>query len=88
MRKKIILFFTLVLLLAILSFNFISIKGKEYTIRLKNFDFSNTDINTIMTNQSGESVTLIDKKVEGKELLLKYRSVKHGKSTIEITTPN
>ena len=47
MKKKIISFFTLIILLAIVSFNFISIKGKEYVLRINNYDFSNTSINYI-----------------------------------------
>lgn len=88
MKKKLASFITLVLLLAIVSFNFISIKGKEYTLRSYNHDFSNANINDVITVQEGNSVTLIDKKIEGKDLLLKYRAVKNGKTSIEIRTDN
>ena len=88
MKKKLVSFITLVLLLAIVSFNFISIKGKEYTLRSYNHDFSDANINDVITVQEGNSVTLIDKKIEGKDLLLKYRAVKNGKTSIEIRTDN
>ena len=86
MKRKVITLLTLIVFLLIISINFISIKGKEYTIIISNHDFSNTNINNIKTIQEGNSVSLIDKKIEGKSLLLKYRSINKGTSIIDISS--
>lgn len=84
MKRKIGYFILLAFMLIFISFNFIIISGKEYKLIIKYHDFSKNNIEDIKTTENGESATLIKKEINNGKLELTYRSLKPGKTKIEI----
>ena len=80
-----LLVLSLTCILFIISFAVIVINGKTYTLKL-NIDDSISNIDEVNVEiESKEIVKLIDKKIENGNLILKFKSVNVGKTSIDIT---
>ena len=86
MKRKLIKYFLLLIILVTISFSLICIYGKTYTVKNDNHVFDNIDKYNITANN--DDVLLLDKKINNGVLELKYKSNKKGKTLITIEGEN
>ena len=87
MKKISILY--LAIILFIISFGWIIINGKTYTVELNNLDYvSSKDDLQIQIEKENEVVKLSDVQVDEKLIKLKFESVKEGRVFVELKDAN
>ena len=86
-KKEMLILFISSIILFLLSCIIILIKGKVYELKIdlrgKNYDIDEFKIDI---EQTGNNVKLLDKKIDGDTLILKFKSIDKGVVFIEITS--